>query len=126
MIRIPNYEDDARGVVTYELRGGTRVCISARGVRAVGAASIIRDMGLGHLLPTDRVPVVQEGRQIGTLPPDFDPMFIKSRSPLYDPQPGDFLRQGAVWIAARALGPGDLDAVPGFVRDVTAAAWPAS
>jgi len=47
---------------------------------------------------------------------DFDPDFIKSTNYFYDPRPGDFKREGAVWIAANNLGPGDLDAIPGFER----------
>lgn len=66
---------------------------------------------------TERVDVMQGGRKIGTVPPSFDPAKIKSTSFFYEPRPGDFRLSGDVWVADRMLGPGDLEAVPGFVWD---------
>lgn len=109
-------DDYAKGTVTYELSDGQWITLDARAVREYGAARMLRDSGYGHLLPTARVTVMQEGRRVGTLPPDFDPMSVKSASWLYDPRPGDFKREGDVWIASRTLGPGDLEAVPGFLK----------
>lgn len=117
MIKLESIEDDMKGVVTYELRGGLRVTLSVQAVRECGAAEIIRSMGHGDLLPTERVPVMQHGRRIGTLPPDFDPSNIKSNSFLYDPRPGDFVREGDVWIVGRTMGASDPDMVPGFIRE---------
>lgn len=64
------------------------------------------------------IPVMQDGHQIGWLPRDFnpDPRYIKSRSVLYDPRPGDFTRVDETWVVGRTLGGGDLEAVDGFVR----------
>ena len=73
--------------------------------------------GSGRVERTERVPVMQHGRQIGSVPPSFDPTAIKSTNWLYDPRGGDFRRDGDTWIASRTLGPGDLEAVPGFVWD---------
>lgn len=122
MRRIESFEDQMNGVVTYEFEDGSRVCLGEKAVRECGAVTILRDAGYimarkGLDIPraTERVPVMQGGRQVGTLPGDFDPMFIKSSSWLYEPRSGDFRRDGTVWIAAKQLGPGDLDAVPGFV-----------
>jgi hypothetical protein len=103
--------------VTYELPDGKWITLDGRAVREYGAPRILRDMGYGHLLPTERVPVMQEGRRIGTMEPYFDPLSVKSTSPFYDVREGDFKREGDVWIASRTLGPGDLEAVPGFVWD---------
>lgn len=114
MRRIQSNEDDLRGVVTYELEGGKRVCLDARAVREHGAAAILRGAGYAPLLPTERLPVYQGGYRIGTLPPDFDPTCIKSNSFLYEPRPGDFRRAGDKWIAANTLGPGDFECIPGF------------
>lgn len=115
--RIESMEDDMRDIATYELSDGQRVSIDARVVREVGAATILREHGYGHLLPTDRLPVTQSGRAVGTVSPDFDPAFIKSKSFLYDPRPGDFVRGGKGWKAAATLGPGDFEMIPGFVWD---------
>jgi hypothetical protein len=115
MRRIESISDRTRGTVTYELKDGFVVCLDGRDVRKYGAAELIRDMGYGHLLPSERVPVMRRGRCIGTLPPDFDPMSAKVNSLFYDLRPGDFRREGDVWIACHTLGPGDLEAVPGFV-----------
>lgn len=73
--------------------------------------------GAGSVRRTERVPVIQDGRQVGSVPPSFDPTAIRSTNWLYDPRPGDFRREGDTWIASRTLGPGDLEAVPGFVWD---------
>lgn len=62
-----------------------------------------------------RLPVMQDGHQVGTLPSTFDPFAIRSRSPFYQPRQGDFRRDGDAWVAHPSLGPGDLGAVPGFV-----------
>lgn len=117
MIRIESLADEMQGFVTYELKGGRYVRLDARAVREYGAAEIIRHMGLEAEMPTERVKVIQQGRVVGTVPPDFDPISIKSRSFLYDVRPGDFRREGDSWIADKMLGPGDLEAVPGFVWD---------
>lgn len=72
--------------------------------------------GLYPHLRAMRVPVYQDGRQVGTVPVTFRPEYIRSRSIFYDPRPGDFKPQGDGWVAADRLGAGDLDAVPGFER----------
>ena len=71
--------------------------------------------GTGSVDRTERVPVMQGGEQIGTVPPSFDPLKIKSMSFWYEPRAGDFILEGDVWVASRTLGPGDIEAVPGFV-----------
>lgn len=119
MIRIESIEDEMRGTVTYKMDDGRFVCLDVRDVREYGAAAILRDMGFEDQLPTQRVPVMHHGRRVGTLPPDFDPISVKSRSFLYDPRPGDFRREGDVWVASKSLGLGDLEAVPGFVYETS-------
>lgn len=64
-----------------------------------------------------RIPVIQDGRKIGTVPASFDPLSIKSVSRLYTPRAGDFRIGGDGWVANPMLGSGDLEAVPGFVWD---------
>jgi hypothetical protein len=64
---------------------------------------------------TTPVPVFQHGRHVGSVPYDFEPFAIRSRNPLYDPRSGDFRRTAEGWIASNTLGPGDLEAIPGFV-----------
>lgn len=109
---IESIEDQMNGVLTYEMPDGSRVRICDQAVSKYGAVTILRDMG--YQFSTERAPVVQRGKRIGSVPGDFDHMHIKSKSPWYDPRPGDFVRRGDEWIAARTLGPGDLEAVPGF------------
>jgi len=117
MKRIDSTEDDKRGVITYELSDGQWVTLDARAVREIGAVTLLRRMKLGHLLPTERVPVMQYGRRVGTLPPDFDPLLARSNSFLFDYRPGDLRREGNAWIARRTLGASDLDCLVGFVRE---------
>lgn len=76
-----------------------------------------RCQGVGQIERTSRVDVIQCGRKVGTVPPTFDPARIKSKSFLYDPRPGDFRWDGVAWVASMVLGPGDLEAVPGFAWD---------
>ena len=109
-------EDERDGYVTYELDDGKRLRVTENVIRDIGLAGVLK--WYGYEAPTERVPVYQDGQKIGTVPADFDPKFIKSRTFLYEPRPGDFRREGDKWIADKMLGPGDLDAVPGFQREL--------
>lgn len=97
--------------------------VDATGVDITTTVDILRDQpcreckGEGRVVATWRIAVMQDGRRIGTVMPSFDPDNINSRNPLYHPRPGDFRREGDVWIANPMLGNGDLEAVPGFVWD---------
>lgn len=65
-----------------------------------------------------RIPVLQDGDRIGTLPAAFNPDHIKSTNWLYTPRRGDFTHgPNGEWLASGMLGPGDLEAVPGFIWD---------
>lgn len=114
MKRIDSIEDQMRGFVTYEATNGQRIRLDTHAVYTYGAAELMRSAGLPT--PTERLPVIHHGQQVGTMAPDFDPDNVKSNSFWYDPRPGDFRRDGDTWVAARTLGPGDVDAVAGFVR----------
>lgn len=114
MRRMESIEDQMNGVVTFELSNGQSFRCSKMVVDDVGGAELLRRAGLGHLIPTERAVVMWAGRKAGTLPPNFDPMGIKSKNWLYDPRPGDFIREGDHWVASSKLGPGDLESVPGF------------
>lgn len=114
MRRIESMEDHMRDVVTYEFGNGQRLCVAGRAVRKMGIVAIVREQGLGHLLPTDRLPVIHHGEMVGMLPPEFDPFSVRSTSFLYEPRAADFTRDGDRWIANRTLGPSDVAAVEGF------------
>lgn len=115
MRRIERVEDQMNGTVTYDLGNGRWATFDARAVQRYGLAALLAAEGVE--LPTERVPVMQRGKQVGTLPGDFDPLYARSNTFLYDYRPGDFTRNGDTWIAANNLGPGDLEAVTGFVWD---------
>lgn len=110
-------ENPITRVVTYELANGRRINFDGRAVREHGIEALARHAGLSDELPRGRVDVIQHGRKIGTVPATFDPSAIKSTSFFYSVRHGDFVRDGDAWIASRTLGPGDLEAVPGFVWD---------
>lgn len=76
----------------------------------------IASMWATHAMP-ERLSVMQGGEKIGSVPASFDPMTIRSTSVLYSVRQGDFQLEGNVWVACNTLGPGDLDAVPGFKWD---------
>lgn len=115
MRRIESPLDHERGTVTYEIGDGRWATFDARAVQRFGLARLLEDYGVE--MPTERVPVIQYGKRIGTLPPDFDPAFVRSISFMYDPRPGDFRREGDAWVVGRTMGAGDVDCVAGFIRD---------
>lgn len=110
-------ENPIDGSVTYELSGGRYIKFDGRMIREHGIAELLRHAGLADEIPSGRVDVMQRGKKIGTVPATFEPMSIKSSSLLYEPRGGDFVRKGDAWVADKMLGPGDLEAVPGFVWD---------
>lgn len=119
MERISDAIDSVRGTVTYKLPDGRWITFDSRAVREYGVAELMRAEGLERFLPTERVPVYQYGRRIGTMPPDFDPASARSTSFLYDVRPDDFMRDGDRWIVGRTMGASDVDCVAGFIRDAT-------
>ncbi len=74
--------------------------------------------GFGVEMPTERIPVFHMGERVGTVPAEFDPAFIKSKSFFYTPRPGDFTRTEEGWLAHKTMGPGDVASVPGFQAEV--------
>jgi len=104
-------------VVTYELADGRRINFDGRAIQEYGIEALARHAGLSDQLPRGRVDVIQNGRKIGTVPATFEPSAIKSTSFFYSVRHGDFVREGDSWTASWTLGPGDFEAVPGFVWD---------
>jgi hypothetical protein len=117
MKRLESMEDEMRGVVTYELPNGRYASFDARAVKEYGISALMRAYDLEQFIPTERLPVIQYGRRIGTMAPDFDPATARSTSFMYDVRPGDFRREGDAWIVGRTLGAGDVDCIAGFIRD---------
>lgn len=115
MRRIESIMDDARGTVTYEVGDGRWATFDRGAVERFGIAALLREYGVE--MPTERVPVFQYGRRIGTMPPGFDPAFARSVSFMYDIRPGDFTRTAEGWLVGRTMGASDVDCVAGFVRD---------
>lgn len=106
-------EQQRDGIVICELDDGRRVDLSTEEIRMCGLKIVLA--AYGHDEPTEPIPIFSYGRQVGTVPADFHPMGFESRSVMYDPRPGDFRMEDGVWIAHRALGPGDIEAIPGFI-----------
>ena len=111
---VPSMEDDLRRVRTFELDDGRLVRLDARDVERYGAAALVASLGI-TINQGKPVPVFQHGQMVGTVPFDFEPALMATRTKLfYDPRPGDFIRTKEGWEARASLGPGDLWAVVGF------------
>lgn len=115
MRRIESIEDEMKDRATYELEPGRRVTLCGSDLRELGLAECLKRVGVDLGDPAKRVPVFQSGEQVGTVPGDFDPLFIKSTSFMYEARPGDFVLDNDTWIANKMLGFGDLGAIRGFV-----------
>lgn len=118
MRRLESPLDYARNTVTYELPDGRYATFDARAVERFGLAVLMKEYGVE--MPTERLPVFQYGRRIGTLPPGFDLAFARSNSFMYDVRPGDLTREGDSWVVGRTMGASDIDCVVGFIRDPAA------
>lgn len=114
--RLPSYDARSLSEATATYSATTEHCRTCKGT--------------GRVQSTARVPMMQEAwatkadgtrertkERIGTVRHDFDPRRIKSTNWLYDPREGDFKLEDGAWVAAYTLGPGDLEAVPGFAWD---------
>lgn len=81
--------------------------------------AFLKDLENGDdYLPTQRWPVMRDGRKIGTLAYEFDESDIKSNSIWYTPRPGDIIRDTTrkQFTVAHTMGGGDLDCIMGFRR----------
>ena len=114
----PQVSDIYNGTRTYKLSNGRMLCVKIDDIKRYGVDDVLAGYGVELYRQGGRLVVIQRGIRIGTLPAHFDPDMIKSMSTMYDPRPGDFKRDGDVWVATDRLGPGDLDAVPGFSREL--------
>ena len=111
-------DDTMTGDVICYFDDGMAQRFDRRAVQEYGLPELLKSVGRSADISAGRLDVMQSGRKVGTVPATFDPMHIKSTSFWYEPRGGDFKREGDVWIANRTLGPGDLEAVPGFVWDL--------
>lgn len=112
MKRVKSVEDEMSGFFTYDLGDGRFLKVTQEEVFTFGLETVLRHYGVEP--STERVPVFQNGREIGSFPACFEPGAVRSSSPLYAIRNGDFERDGDRWVASRDLGPSDFEAVPGF------------
>jgi hypothetical protein len=96
MKRVDTTQDRSRGTVTYRLDDGRYVTLDANAVGLYGAENLVRWLGL------ERIPVMQHGRRVGTLPVDAEHHHA-------------LRREGKAWVAEEQL---DLNTVKEFARDV--------
>jgi hypothetical protein len=104
-----------RETVTFEVGDGRYLTVRARDLKTYGLEELMKAREIAP--PTERVDVYHLGKKIGSVPGSFDPLTIRSTSFFYDPRPGDFVREGDKWIASPTLGPGDIEAIDGFVLE---------
>jgi hypothetical protein len=113
--RVDCPDDRANGKITYDPGNGKRVTFDEWTVRRYGIARLLADMGID--VSSERVPVMQHGKRVGTLGGDFDPLLARSHAFMYDVRAEDFTLDGDVWVVSPTLSAGDLEAVEGFKRD---------
>ncbi len=117
MKEITNFEDRMNDRRSFKLSGGEHIRVPVEMISQLGLRQALANLGFPDELDSSwMLPVEQAGELIGFLPGDFDPQNISSSSPLYKPRAGDFTRDGDVVVADPMLGPGDLEAIPGFAR----------
>lgn len=97
----------------YELGDGRLCAFGASDVRRYGLEELLQSMDIQ--LSSERMPVFQRGKRIGSLPAIFNPVAWRVTSPFVDLRDGDFRLDADGWHAAKTLCPGDLEAVEGFV-----------
>jgi hypothetical protein len=102
--------------VTYDLHNGRFVSFRRDLVQQYGLTAMLEAENI-EVTNKDRVPVVQYGRRVGTVPWDFSPATARSLSFMYDVRPHDLMREGDVWVVDKSLGAQDLDCLAGFRRD---------
>lgn len=112
MREVTDISDEMRATRTFDLGDGRRLRVEVADIAHYGLKAILQDHGIE--MNSAPVPVFQRGERIGTVPADFDPFSIRSTSFFYEPRGGDFVRKSDGWHAHRMLGPGDLEAIPGF------------
>ncbi len=95
MKRVETEHDRSRNTLTYQLDDGRYVSLDANAVALYGAENLVQWLGL------ERLPVMQQGRCVGTLPKDAEAL-------------DNLQREGDDWVAAEHL---DLDTVKEFERD---------
>jgi len=117
MRKIESAEDKKAGSITYELDDGRRVRILAQAVEELGVIECLSRMGFASQMPEAPIPVFQNGKRIGTMPADYNPLRSARRAALYDPRPDDFRLENGIWIVNPMLEARDIDAIPGFVRE---------
>lgn len=113
---VENLVDVGSGIARYRLSDGRIVALDEEKVRKVGIAEVLREMGYEDYVPTKRLDVHQDGQKVGSVPPHFDPSVVRTRAWLAESLPGDFRREGDIWVASQAIGPRDFDVIPGFKR----------
>ena len=94
MKRVETTTDRSRGTLTYQLDDGRYVSLDANAVALYGAENLVQWLGL------EQIPVMQNGRRVGTLPTDAEPLDALKR-------------EGDVWVAEEQL---DLETVKEFER----------
>lgn len=116
MRRLDDIEKEMRGVVCFEFSDGMRIDLDAAAVEKYGAVNLAKQMGYADKISSRRLPVMQDGVCVGSLPEDFDVKSAESSSPFYMVRSGDFRRDTESWEACGSLGMGDLMALPDFRR----------
>lgn len=112
--RIPSISDETGRTIRYRLINGRIVRSDEQALSDLMLTEALRRTGVDPANQGSRLPVMQKGQIVGTLPASFEPSAIGDQSFMYGSKPSDFRREGNVWVADQMLGLGNLASVPGF------------
>lgn len=109
--RLPDHPNGDR---LYHLSDGTHLVFPCEAAYLYTEEAFLKSNGARLL--RDRIPVLQRGRKIGTLPRSFDWATSKTDNFFVSLRPGDFVLHDDHWEASWSLGPGDLESIPELRR----------
>lgn len=113
---IENPADEKRGMFRYQIGSDQKIYLEARYIEAFGLTEAMYCAEIDeNEMPTKRVPVLQDGREIGALPPNFDLAHTRFIAKTHVLRTADLRWTGNRWDAHSRLRPSGFERISGFL-----------